>query len=192
MAAVGTRPRRRNPFNATWGTVDYVSESFAVSYQAPGATSAAYAYAQIFETFPPPSGTPTVVPTISPVTAATVAGQPLTASQAGVGVTPTIAWSAPSIGTPTAYHVVLLQLVASGGATTISPLTLIVTTAGPLLACLPHLVPHVRVVGQVGAAHALSLGWTLATHSTRELRRVPGPAGAASASRFSGDGEGPS
>jgi hypothetical protein len=117
-----------NPFNASWGTVDYAGESFAVKYTAGGATSPATKYGQVFQTFLPPSGTPTVTPALSPVTSATIAGKPLTAVQSGVGLTPTVAWSAPSTGTPNAYHVAVYQLTASGSATSIAEQTVIVTT----------------------------------------------------------------
>jgi hypothetical protein len=117
-----------NPFSAAWGIVDYVGANFIVKYTASGATSPYSANGSVFQTFLPPAGTPTVTPALSPVQSPSIGGQPLTSVQTGVGLTPTIGWSAPTTGTPNAYHVIVFALASSGGATTFTQQAEIVTT----------------------------------------------------------------
>jgi hypothetical protein len=117
-----------SPFNASWGLIDYAGESYGVGYTASGATNATMLYGYVYQTFPPAPGTPTVTPQLSPVQAPTIGGKPLTAAQTGVGLTPAVAWSPPSTGTPTAYHVVVYRLTSSSGATSVMEQAEIVTT----------------------------------------------------------------
>ncbi len=122
-----------NPFNTSWGLIDYAGGTYAVSYTASGATTSTALYGYVYQSFPAAAGTPTVTPELSPVQAPTIGGKPLTAAQTGVGVTPTVAWSPPSTGKPSAYHVVVYQLTSSGGATSAMEQVEIVTTTTSLV-----------------------------------------------------------
>jgi hypothetical protein len=128
-----------SPFNANWGIVDYAGAGFAVDYTATGATSSTAMYGYVYQTFPAPTGTPTIAPLLSPVQTPTIAGKPLTATQTGVGLTPTVAWSAPSTGTPSGYFVVVYKLTNSGGSTVVSRQASI-ATATPSIVMPPGLL----------------------------------------------------
>jgi hypothetical protein len=59
-----------------------------------------------------------IKPLLSPVKNPTINGLSLFSDQAGVGLTPTLAWAAPDLGKPTGCIVYIYQLGISGGSTT--------------------------------------------------------------------------
>jgi hypothetical protein len=143
-----------SPFNASWGLVDYAGESFSADYTATGATTATTLYGNVEQTFPPPASTPTVTPQLSPVQTPTIAGKPLTATQTGVGVTPTVAWSVPATGTPSGYYVFVYKLANSGGATQSARLASIVTTTTSIVlppGLLTSGAEYVLVISAIGS-----------------------------------------
>jgi hypothetical protein len=67
-------------------------------------------------------GAPSIIePALGPARLPSIAGRDALLPQAGVGVTPVISWSAPTLGTPTRYTVVIHDL--SGGALTRASIT---------------------------------------------------------------------
>ena len=52
-----------------------------------------------------------LVPAITPATNPQIEGRDLFSNQTGVGLTPTLSWSAPRVGVPTSYEIELFQLV---------------------------------------------------------------------------------
>jgi len=83
---------------------------------APGATVPAGFGPAILVRDPQPA-TGAVVPRVSPPRNPTVNGLDALQPQAGVGLTPTFAWSAPDLGTPTDYLLNVTSLKASGAST---------------------------------------------------------------------------
>jgi hypothetical protein len=57
-----------------------------------------------------------------------IGGQDLFVSHTGVGLTPTISWDAPSIGTPTSYFVAVFRVDANGADTKTTVVADLVTT----------------------------------------------------------------
>jgi len=55
--------------------------------------------------------------TVSPVKNPTINGKNLFTGQTGVGLTPTLSWTAPDVGTPNAYVVTVYLLTNNNGAT---------------------------------------------------------------------------
>jgi hypothetical protein len=109
-----------NPFPSTWAELLEVSTKYHVSYIAPGATAAFDAYPRVSQQVVLSSAGSTVSPMLSPVQAVKIAGRAATTQLSGVGLTPTISWSAPSLGTPQAYAVYVYKLANSNGASQVS------------------------------------------------------------------------
>jgi hypothetical protein len=62
------------------------------------------------------TGAPSVIaPTLGPARLPSIGGQDAAQPQAGVGLTPTLSWSAPALGVPTRYSVTLTELPAVAG-----------------------------------------------------------------------------
>jgi hypothetical protein len=109
-----------NPFPSTWAELLEVSTKYHVSYIAPGATTAFDAYPKVGQEVVLSSAGSTVSPMLSPVQSVQIAGRAATTQLSGVGLTPTISWSAPSLGTPQAYEVYVYKLANSNGASQVS------------------------------------------------------------------------
>jgi hypothetical protein len=109
-----------NPFPSTWAELLEVSTKYHVSYIAPGATAALDLYPTVGQEIVLSSAGSTVSPMLSPVQAVKIAGRAATTQLSGVGLTPTISWSAPSLGTPQAYAVYVYKLANSNGASQVS------------------------------------------------------------------------
>jgi hypothetical protein len=89
-----------------------------VSYLAPGATTALVDEAWIERRDPLPTQAGPIVPAVSPVLAPQIDGQDALSARSGpVSATPTLSWSAPAVGAPTAYVVEVYQLLARGTST---------------------------------------------------------------------------
>ncbi len=122
-----------NPFPATWGELAYPNVGATVTYTAKGATTGAPLSGTVFSTEPVSQvGTSAIAPVVTPVAAPLINGRSLATAQTGVGPTPTVSWSAPSTGTPTAYRVTLYDVVNASGATNVNYVAEIVTTTTSL------------------------------------------------------------
>lgn len=87
-----------------------------VSYLAQGASIpldviASIGWKEVLATAPSPSA-----PTLGPAGAPLIEGLDAFVARTGVGTTPTLSWSAPSLGTPSHYEVHLYELFEQGGA----------------------------------------------------------------------------
>lgn len=110
---------------ATWKEFRYASRGTSVPFTAPGATTPVVITTAVVRTDPMPAPNP-IVPVVSPPRALTLRGvagtsAPLaaTAPRTVDTLTPTLSWTAPSVGAPRVYVVALFRLgVGAGGATT--------------------------------------------------------------------------
>jgi hypothetical protein len=95
-----------NPFPADWGAQAFIYADFSVPYLVPGTATMKHAHTTIDL-----SGTATdvaagvVKPIISPPSALKVGGKDAFAVNTGVGLTPVLSWSAPTLGTSVLYQV---------------------------------------------------------------------------------------
>ena len=108
-----------NPFPPSgWSVWDYYGWTATVNYFAPGATNstAIDTLTVGFDTHLPTPTNP-IKPMIGVVTKPTLNGRDFFEDQTGVGLTPTLKWSAPRVGTATFYQVQIYQLDNDGGNT---------------------------------------------------------------------------
>lgn len=63
---------------------------------------------------PLPSAPAVIAPLLGPVSLPKIAGRDALLPQGGVGLTPTLSWSAPSLGAPTRYAVTITELTGGG------------------------------------------------------------------------------
>lgn len=95
-----------DPFPASWGPEAFIYADFSVPYLVPGTATMKHAHTTIDL-----SGTVTdvaagaVKPLISPPSALKVGGKDAFAVNTGVGLTPVLSWSAPTLGTSVLYQV---------------------------------------------------------------------------------------
>ncbi len=106
-----------NPFPSTWAELLEVDTRYHVSYMAPGATTALDLYPSVGQQVLLSGAPTTVSPMLSPAQSIKIAGQSASTQLSGVGLTPTISWSAPAVGTPQAYSVYVYHLTNSNGTT---------------------------------------------------------------------------
>ena len=106
-----------NPFPSTWAELLEVHAKYHVSYMAPGATTALDLYPSMGQQVLLSGAPTTVSPTLGPAQSIKIAGQSASTQLSGVGLTPTISWSAPAVGTPQAYSVYVYHLTNSSGTT---------------------------------------------------------------------------
>jgi hypothetical protein len=110
-----------------WSEWREVSMAAQTTY-AYGTATALTEVASVVERVAMPGATP-VQPALSPVQAPLVSGLDALSPQTGVGLTPTLSWTAPASGTVTAYLVELRALGAANGATVSTPVAAFTTTA---------------------------------------------------------------
>lgn len=104
-----------NPFPSEWG--EPFAESltrYVMAYLAPGATlpylaNANLGYADLLSNFPVDHNIQ-----MSPPRNVSINGQIATGDLSGIGLTPTISWDPPEVGTPIYYRVTLRELTVSG------------------------------------------------------------------------------
>lgn len=134
-----------NPFPASWPLFWVQSYAFSVSYTLPALTGSrsvnGYLYAYSSST---PSAAAPIRPTISPVQGVALNGQPWTAPVAGAGLTPTITWLAPALGTSTHSTVYVSRLYSDGTTVPAYELVAGLTTMGNGL----QIPPGVLVSGE--------------------------------------------
>lgn len=101
-----------------WDRFYAIEHDFSRSYTAPGATSPRTIWAGKYYQEASIADLPaSLAPTLGPARSITVGGQPASADITGVGVTPTVAWEPPALGTADIYRVGVYRLYASSGNT---------------------------------------------------------------------------
>jgi hypothetical protein len=107
-----------NPFPAAWPLFDGYAWLATTNYTAPGATNSAPWSTLVdgVNTTLPTSTSP-IKPLVGVVTNPTINGQNFFVDQTGVGLTPTLKWSPPSLGRATFYEVDIVQFSNIGGNT---------------------------------------------------------------------------
>jgi hypothetical protein len=124
-----------NPFPAAWTPFAVAQHFVSSTYTAPGATNGRRVFGSIsvFTTTLPTANAP-LQPIIGPATNITINHQSFFSTQSGVSTTPTVAWSAPALGTPTKYEVSFYRLYAdTQGNTQEQPIATFATTATSLI-----------------------------------------------------------
>ena len=86
------------------------------------------------------ASTGNLVPKVSPPQTPTINGANAFADQANVGLTPTLAWSAPALGAPTQYTVSICKLDRDSSQKTQATLVIALVTAGTSLQVPPGLL----------------------------------------------------
>jgi hypothetical protein len=108
-----------NPFSSKWHLFDvYVWQAYT-NYTAPGATNSTPIFTLAgghSTTLPTP--TSPITPVIDVLNSPSINHKNFFADRTGVGMTPTLRWSPPSLGTTTYYSVEIFQLANNGGNTT--------------------------------------------------------------------------
>lgn len=103
-----------NPYPASWPLLWVQSYGFGVTYGLPGVSSQIMNGYLFVTSASMPSAEAPIRAVLAPVQGVQVSGQPLTAPVAGVGLTPTITWLAPAIGTSTHSLVYVYRLFKNG------------------------------------------------------------------------------
>jgi len=98
-----------------------VSFSADVAYVAPGATTPWLERSEIETRTALPVAAGPFTPAVTPVGSPQIGGASALEDRVGVGESPTISWSAPSVGTPTGYLVEVSRLDVKDGATISTP-----------------------------------------------------------------------
>jgi hypothetical protein len=122
-----------NPFPASFPLFVLYAWNAQTNYTAPGATSSMplLTFEDGYNTALPTATSP-VKPLVGVVTRPSINGHSLFANQIGVGVTPTLKWSAPAVGTATFYDVEIIQLTNEGGSTVETGFSTVRTSATTL------------------------------------------------------------
>jgi len=122
-----------NPFPATWPLYDLYSWFATTNYLAPGATNnLPLATFEVGSNTALPTSTSPIKPLVGVVINPTINGQNFFTDQSGVGLTPTLKWSPPSVGKATFYEVDIFQLSNVGGNTVETGFTTFRTQSGAL------------------------------------------------------------
>lgn len=104
-----------DPFTSSWPRVFSFCQGAAVSFPlGDGSSSATLALEYGVDTTTPANP---VVPLVGPVRDATISGNSLFAPSTVNTATPTLSWSAPSLGTPYGYSVMVIDLTATESST---------------------------------------------------------------------------
>jgi hypothetical protein len=104
-----------NPFPATWPLFTGYIWSVDVPYKAPGATGSTTLFGSVFgfgTTLP--SSTQPLELLVSGPALPTVNGHSFASNLSGIGLTPLLAWGAPSVGTASYYQLFVWRLSKSG------------------------------------------------------------------------------
>jgi hypothetical protein len=122
-----------NPFPLGWTVAVDSYTQFSVSYLAPGATTAAplnrFSY-QASTTLP--TATSAIVPLCGPFQNIKINGKDFFQNQVSVGLTPTISWTAPAVGSANGASISLYELKNNAGATQITRVASFRTNASSL------------------------------------------------------------
>ncbi len=109
-----------DPFPSSWPQVISLAADYSVSYALVGAAATTDTATMRYQDLASAAQTRGLGPVVGPVQSPTINGASLFADHGGVSTTPTLAWSAPTVGTANAYRVRVNQLSSSGGNTTSS------------------------------------------------------------------------
>lgn len=117
-----------NPFPATWETYASVSMIWRVTYTVGSIAYPAYGYVGHIDEVAAVAATP-IVPRLSPPLAPYIAGLDARVLREGVGLTPSLSWSAPSLGTAVGYRIFVYRLYMDIGILRRSLVAVIKTTS---------------------------------------------------------------
>jgi len=107
-----------NPFPPDWPLFAAYQYAALTSYLAPGATNGTAIVTQVRGyTTALPSQTSPIQPMVGTVTGPSVGGRDFFANQRAIGLTPTLSWAPPSVGTANVYAVFVYQLSNNAGNT---------------------------------------------------------------------------
>ena len=123
-----------NPFSSKWHLFDaYIWQAYT-TYTAPGATNGTpiFTLAGGHDTKLPTTTSP-ITPVIDVVNNPTINHKNFFTDRTGVGTTPTLKWSPPSLGTATYYSVQIFHLANNGGNTTKTSIANLYTSRTSLL-----------------------------------------------------------
>ena len=134
-----------NPYPAAqWPVFLGYTYQAANFYTAPGATNSALWTTLVFgETTNLPSTTSPIAPLVGVAQKPLVNGSNFFVNQTGIGLTPTLQWSAPTLGSAGSYGVHVLQLSNVGGNTVMNRIASFATSATSL-----QIPPNVLTPGQ--------------------------------------------
>lgn len=150
-----------NPFPAAWPVIVYQRAFFSHRVVALGLESAWVQLAIDASELGPLSGM--LTPRMGPPGAVRINGEDANANLVGVGLTPTVSWSAPALGTATRYQLMLIEATASAGQLDLRPVAQLLTRATSVRLPPGFLVPGSTCVLWVGAE----------TWGTNDLERKP-------------------
>jgi hypothetical protein len=104
-----------DPFPSDWGLFVSVESDFTVSYTLPPSGPSFTAYAYVFDEIDASMvGAGPIAPMIAPPAAPLVDGMDAFTAQT-IAQAPTLSWSAPAVGTPTDYAIVIYHLKQQAG-----------------------------------------------------------------------------
>jgi hypothetical protein len=123
-----------NPFSSTWPLFDIYQWQAYTIYTAPGATNGApiFTLAAGDDATLPTSANP-IKPLVGVLSKPSINHKNFFADRTGVGTTPTLKWSPPSVGTATFYAVQVFQVANNGGNTTKTLIARLITPRTSLL-----------------------------------------------------------
>ncbi len=123
-----------NPYSSKWPVYLGFSWGAYTYVLAPGATNAAFLVTVVYGITPTlPTSTSPVEPLVGVVSSPTVNGVSFFDNQSGVGTTPTLAWSPPTVGTANNYFVSVNQLSNNGGNTSYTSVAVFYTQGTSLV-----------------------------------------------------------
>jgi hypothetical protein len=123
-----------NPYSSKWPVYVGYDWQTLTSYLAPGATTNTQFFTYVYgQTLTLPTSTSPVEPLAGVVSNPTVNGGNFFSNLSGVGTTPTLSWSAPTVGTANNYLVNILQLLNNAGNTVINPVASFYTQSTSLV-----------------------------------------------------------
>jgi len=108
-----------NPFPSNWPLWDQYDWLAQTNYTAPGATnSVPILTLAVGDNIALPTSASPVKPLVGVLNKPSINHKNFFVDRTGVGTTPTLRWSPPTVGTATFYSVVIFQLANNGGNTT--------------------------------------------------------------------------
>ena len=122
-----------NPYPKDWPQFASYSWGALTSYLAPGATNSTSLLTAVFGSTPNlPTSTSPITPLVGVVKSPSVNRKNFFTNHTAVGITPTLRWSPPSVGSANNYIVGILQLTNNGGNTVITSVASIYTQSRSL------------------------------------------------------------
>jgi hypothetical protein len=123
-----------NPYPSKWPLFDFYQWFAQMNYTAPGATNSVAIFTRATGSSTKlPTPTRPIKPLIGTVGKPSINHRDFFADRTGVGTTPTLRWSPPSLGPTTFYSVQVYLLANDGGNTTKTPIAILYTQRTSLL-----------------------------------------------------------